>query len=100
METWKLHSYNLLYTVAKTQQRGLFFTLYGQTESVHWNHILYEDKSKVVYCYVPKTGCTQMKTMIVLLQGLYTMKQPNNTIVTKFEFKIFVWCLCIGKQNP
>ena len=44
---------------------------YGQTGSVHWNHMLYEDKSKVIYCYVPKTGCTQMKTMIVLLQGLH-----------------------------
>ena len=73
---------------------------YGQTGSVHWNHMLYADKSKVVYCYVPKTGCTQMKTMIVLLQDLYTMKQLNNTIVTNAKYLSRVRTMCIDKRHP
>ena len=52
------------------------------TERVHWDRMLYEDKHKVIYCSVPKTGCTTMKTMMVLLQGLFTLDQLNKTKVT------------------
>ena len=48
--------------------------------------MLYEDKHKVIYCSVPKTGCTSMKTMMVLLQGLFTLDQLNKTIVTHGEY--------------
>ena len=47
--------------------------------------MLYEDTPKVIYCSLFKTGCTTMKTMMVLLQGLFTLDQLNKTIVTHGE---------------
>ena len=58
--------------------------------------MLYEDKHKVIYCSVPKTGCTTMKRMMVLLQDLFTLDQLNNTKVTvtyaSYLLKAFKLC--------
>ena len=40
--------------------------------------MLYEDKHKVIFCSVPKAGCTTMKTMFALLQGHFTLNQLQN----------------------
>ena len=48
-----------------------------------FNNLLFDDNYSLVYCFVPKTGCTKMKTLFVLLQGLYSLNQlSHNRIVT------------------
>ena len=61
--------------------------------------MLYEDKHKVIYCSVPKTGCTTMKTMMILLQGLFTLDQLNKTIVTHEEHLCKAFKLCRGSSS-
>ena len=56
--------------------------------------MLYEDTHKVIYCSVPKTGCTSMKTMMVLLQGLFTLDQLNKTKVTHEDHLLKALKLC------
>lgn len=38
-------------------------------------HLIFDDTHKVIYCYVPKVGCTMMKTMFLLLQNIFTLKE-------------------------
>ena len=46
-------------------------------------HLVFDDAHKVIYCYVPKVGCTTMKTAFLMLQGAFTLeeleKAPNVT---------------------
>ena len=36
----------------------------------------------IIYCFIPKTGCTKTKTLFLLLQGLYSLEQLFNKTVT------------------
>ena len=47
-----------------------------------FKHLLFDDKYKIIYCFIPKTGCTKMKTLFLLLQGLYSLEQLFNKTVT------------------
>ena len=38
-------------------------------KSIHYDHLLYDDKKKIVYCYVPKVGCSKWKYTFLLLYG-------------------------------
>lgn len=42
---------------------------YGQLESL-FKHLLYDDRRKIVVCYVPKNGCSNLKRMMLILNGL------------------------------
>ena len=72
---------------------------YGKAGKVRWNHLLYEDNHKFVYCTVPKIAGTTMKTMMVLLQGLYTMDVFNSTIVTYQKHLHNVRSMCINQMS-
>ena len=39
------------------------------------HQLLFDDVHKVVYCFVPKNGCTAMTTAFVLLQKLFTLDE-------------------------
>lgn len=38
--------------------------------SVLFSHLLYDDSKKIVFCYVPKNGCSNMKRLMLILNGI------------------------------
>ena len=34
-----------------------------------FKHLLYDDKRRLVFCYVPKNGCSNMKRTFLVLNG-------------------------------
>ncbi len=39
-----------------------------------FKHLLYDDSRKMVFCYVPKNGCSNMKRMMLVLNGILPPK--------------------------
>lgn len=35
-----------------------------------FKHLLYDDSKKIVFCYVPKNSCSNMKRMMLILNGI------------------------------
>ncbi|CAI8038046.1 Carbohydrate sulfotransferase 14 [Geodia barretti] len=35
-----------------------------------FTHLLYDDSKRIVFCYVPKNGCSNMKRLLLILNGL------------------------------
>ena len=35
-----------------------------------FQHLLYDDSHRMVFCYVPKNGCSNMKRMMLVLNGI------------------------------
>lgn len=35
-----------------------------------FQHLLYDDTRKMVFCYVPKNGCSNMKRLMLVLNGI------------------------------
>lgn len=63
-------------------------------------HLIVDDAHKVIYCYVPKTGCTTMKTAFLLLQKLFTFKQLENVAnVTHKDYLSKVLSLCSNRTD-
>ena len=50
--------------------------------SILTSHLLYDDEKKMVYCFAPKTGCTNMKQSFVQINGIYTHKELQSLNVT------------------
>ncbi len=52
-------------------------------------HLLYDDSKKIVFCYVPKNGCSNMKRMMLTLNGTLSpitnskelYNRPNESIL-------------------
>ena len=38
--------------------------------STLFTHLLYDDSKKIVFCYVPKNGCSNMKRLLLILNGV------------------------------
>ncbi|XP_028400652.1 carbohydrate sulfotransferase 14-like [Dendronephthya gigantea] len=38
------------------------------------HHIIVNEKHKVLYCFIPKVGCSNMKRIFLVMQGLYPSK--------------------------
>ena len=53
--------------------------------SVFFKNLLYDDTKRVIYCYAPKTGCTNMKQSFVLMNGIYTSEELSGMNVTHEE---------------
>ena len=47
---------------------------YTREELVH--HLLYDDSKRIIFCYVPKSGCSNWKRMFAVLNGTV---RPNDT---------------------
>ena len=81
-------------------------------------HLIFDDVHKVVYCHVPKAGCTMMTTAFILLQKLFTLdaleknglvthmkhlskvKTFRNTSVTEIEHKLETYYKFMIVRNP
>ena len=64
-------------------------------------HLLLDDVHKVIYCFVPKAGCTVMKTAFLMLQKLYTLEELEKSInVTHKDYLIKTKSLCYSAGNP
>ena len=56
------------------------------------HHLLYDDSKKIVFCYVPKAGCSNWKRMFAVLNGTEKAnnnKRPNEDVlrnVNKLEY--------------
>ena len=48
---------------------------------VQYRRMLYNDQHKIIYCYLPKVGCTNIKLMFLVLAG----KFPANTSVPHYD---------------
>ena len=35
-----------------------------------FQHLLYDDSRRMVFCYVPKNGCSNMKRLMLVLNGI------------------------------
>ena len=46
--------------------------------------LLYDDDKKIVFCYVPKVGCSKWKYMFLLLAGKQSLENdPSTTVLRK-----------------
>ena len=54
-------------------------------DSHEYQHLLYDDKKKIVFCYVPKVGCSKWKYTFLLLNGIisFTAKRLPESILKK-----------------
>ena len=75
------YGYNIQWQQARVKE----YCSHNQYETgrFRWKQLLYEDKHKVIFCSVPKAGCTTMKTMFALLQGLFTLNQLQDENMIK-----------------
>ena len=44
-----------------------------------FSHLLYDDSKKVVFCYVPKNGCSNMKRLLLILNGILPPESAHET---------------------
>ncbi|XP_068243569.1 carbohydrate sulfotransferase 8-like [Palaemon carinicauda] len=42
------------------------------------NHLLVDDKHRVIYCFLPKVGCTNWKKVFMILSGISNVTQIND----------------------
>lgn len=61
-------------------------------------HLLYDDSKRIVFCYVPKNGCSNMKRLLLILNGILPpesaqQSRPSEDILKKVSFtsKIHVY---------
>ena len=54
------------------QHGGVFSHLPSNLEdlSTLFSHLLYDDSKKLVFCYVPKNGCSNVKRLFLILNGI------------------------------
>ena len=45
-------------------------------------HLLYDDTHKIVFCYVPKNGCTNMKRLMLVLNGILPPETSNMSVIS------------------
>ena len=48
-----------------------------------YEHLIYDDEKKIVFCYVPKVGCSKWKYTFLLLNGKvkFTRKLPSQNVL-------------------
>ena len=71
-----------------------------QYEETVLKHLIFDDKHKVIYCYVPKAGCTMMKTMFLILQGLFSLEVLEKAAnVTHKDYLSMTLSLCSSNTD-
>lgn len=45
-----------------------------------FTHLLYDDSKRIVFCYVPKNGCSNMKRVLLILNGILP---PNSSQMSR-----------------
>lgn len=43
------------------------------------HHLLYDDSKKLILCYVPKNGCSNLKRLMLILNGILPPTSANDT---------------------
>ena len=43
-----------------------------------YRHLLFDKTSEAMFCYVPKSGCTHLKIMFLVNQGLISQSAVSN----------------------
>ena len=62
------------------------------TRNELYHHLLYDDSKRIIFCYVPKSGCSNWKRMFAVLSGTVDVKftdRPSKEIlqsVNKLEY--------------
>ena len=46
-----------------------------------FKHLLYDDSRKILFCYVPKNGCSNLKRMMLILNGFL----PPNASLDRYS---------------
>ena len=54
----------------KSELQLLTDMYYNRSQEMLYRHLLYDDHYRIIYCYVPKTGCTNMKQAFAVMNGL------------------------------
>jgi hypothetical protein len=71
---WQMLSVNSFCNQYNSDRPRIYSDLY--------KHLIYDDRFGIIFCYIPKIGCTKLKTFFLLLQGHYTLNQLINQTVT------------------
>jgi len=63
-----------------------------------FKHLLYDDKRRIVFCYVPKNGCSNMKRMLLILNGILPtnasrLKRPPESMLGEVRDRFVYMCL-------
>lgn len=69
--------------------------------STLFTHLLYDDSKKIVFCYVPKNGCSNMKRLLLILNGILApesaqQKRPAEEVLKEVCIVyMYIYCTCI-----
>ena len=63
-----------------------------------FTHLLYDDSKRIVFCYVPKNGCSNMKRLLLVLNGLLPpessqQNRPSEMLLKKVHYEIVFYSL-------
>ena len=62
----------------KSELQLLTDLYYNRSHEILYSHLLYDDHYRIIYCYVPKTGCTNMKQAFAVMNGLIRKEELHN----------------------
>ena len=73
---------------AESGQRISFLPSTPEALTTLFTHLLYDDSKRIVFCYVPKNGCSNMKRLLLILNGLLPpesaqQNRPSETVLKK-----------------
>jgi hypothetical protein len=52
-----------------------------------FTHLLYDDSKRVVFCYVPKNGCSNMKRLLLILNGVLSPESSQHKRPSEYLLK-------------
>ena len=63
--------------------------------NILFQHLLYDDSRRMVFCYVPKNGCSNMKRMMLVLNGILppesiTERRPSEIVLKQVNIKTLI----------